>query len=309
MIPLINEVQYRSMFLNEERHYPKFLDNLKDDVSIAIGNHAIEMIKHKKLNDTFVFHSESKYVKNITIKITINENGDISDPKSYSAFYFNRDPKLIDGKLNNPTLTVSFPFKGKKFDYMYVRFRVAHEITHLYDDWNSIRLGHGCICSYPNNNDTTEFLRRADNLGNDLFKDIAMMSYMSLKTEKQAFISQTIQELESLKCNQRNYREKLKKTTLYGNIRTSYENVVNGISSAEDQQLYLINYYIMGIVPNASVPKLNTDDFNAIRYRSMLIKWAKRTYHTLMKSYGSVVQYYLEEYQRKQNSNRTYFQY
>lgn len=297
------------MFLNEERHYPKFLDKLKEDVSVAIGKHVLEMMKKKIHCDIFEFTPESAYVNKITIDLTMLENGDISDQRAYEAYYFNNDPKLVDGKLKNPSLTVSFPVKDEKFDYMLIRFRVSHEITHLYDDWNSIRLGHGCICSYSKNSDTVEFLRRANNVGGGLFKDIAILSYMSLKTEKQAFLSQTIQELEALNCNPWNYKDKLKKTTLYHNIKESYENAVNGISSSNDEQLSLINHFVMTIVPNASMPKLNIGDFNGKIYKSMLIKWAKHTYHTLMKSYGSIIQYYLENYQREENSKRTYFHY
>ena len=101
MIPLINELQYRSMFLNEERHYPKFLDKLKEDVSVAIGKHVLEMMKKKIHCDIFEFTPESAYVNKITIDLTMLENGDISDQRAYEAYYFNNDPKGFDVRCKN----------------------------------------------------------------------------------------------------------------------------------------------------------------------------------------------------------------
>ena len=44
----INEQQYSSIILNEEMHYPKFLDNLKNIVSMKIH---IEIEEHIRNNN------------------------------------------------------------------------------------------------------------------------------------------------------------------------------------------------------------------------------------------------------------------
>ena len=53
---LINEVQYADMFLNEDRHYPKFLETFKSMVLMKLAD---EIEHHTKLN----FYNFSAYIK------------------------------------------------------------------------------------------------------------------------------------------------------------------------------------------------------------------------------------------------------
>ena len=41
------------------------------------------------------------------------------------------------------------------------------------------------------------------------------------------------------------------------------------------------------------MPKMNIGNFDAETYRNKILSWAEKVYHETMKSYASVVQYYI----------------
>ena len=94
---------------------------------------------------------------------------------------------------------------------MLLKTSLSHELTHLYDDWSELSRAKIGVNFNQKNVDTTKFIgNNFSKSNNDLLKKLAMLSYMSLNVEKQAFLSQTVQELESIGCNLYNYKEKLK---------------------------------------------------------------------------------------------------
>ena len=141
----INEKQYKDIFLNETMHYPDFLDKLKGDVTTAVSTKLIQLIRAKKQNDTFEIKTECEYVDKITVNIVVSYGKDIKDKKNYALQYFNTDEKLSDGKLRNPELNIQIPSERETTDLATVAYGIAHELTHLYDDWNSIRNGKGHV--------------------------------------------------------------------------------------------------------------------------------------------------------------------
>lgn len=290
----INEKQYKDIFLNETMHYPDFLDKLKGDVTTAVSTKLIQLIRSKKQNDTFEIKTECEYVDKITVNVVVSYGRDIKDKKNYALQYFNTDDELSDGKLRNPKLNIHIPSERDATDLATVAYGIAHELTHLYDDWNSIRSGKGCICAYKENIGTTEFIERAVKFNGTLIKDLAFMSYMSLKTERQAFLSQTIQELEKLGCGLGNYKDVVKETSLYKNVIESYKNIILNIEKSTDEQLFDTNYYIISMFPNASIPKIGINDFCAEKYKNKLLKWCEIVKKETMSRFGSVVQHYLD---------------
>ena len=199
---------------------------------------------------------------------------------------------------------IQCPSKNKKVMFPLLKVVLSHEITHLYDDWSElIRNGSG-INYFNKNIDTTNFINSSFQMNDELYKSLSIMTYMSLKVERQAFLSQTVQELESLGCTLTNYRQKIKETTLYNNISKGYNNLLKEINNSSDYILYNCNLYILNTHPKANLPKMNIGDFDAEKYREKLSKWSDFVYHDTMKMYGSIVQYYLNQLkERKEKLN------
>ena len=298
-LQLINESEYSSLFLNEERHYPEFLDNIKETVSSCIFDSIDDMVKRHSFKEMFTIPIECDYADRITVDVTLNQNGDIHNSKEYGVYYMNTDSKLVNGKINNPKIIISMPIDGYKTDYMLTRYRIAHELTHLYDDWNAIRNGNGPLCTNPVNANTTSFIEWAIQLDNTIEQDLATLSYMSLKTEQQAFLSHTIQELETLGCTWANYKKFIDKTTLYKNVHLSYYSLLDKLKTANKSELERINRQIVTNFPNASIPKMKSIPFSQHVYKDKLLKWADRLHHNIMKRYGSVISYYIDKSKRE----------
>lgn len=294
-IRLINEVQYADMFLNEERHYPKFLDNLKMSVMRVVETEIEKSVKNGLYNFETVIKIESEYCNEIDVKITLNPYGDINDRLQYQASYYNDNNSLQNGKLICPQLTIMCPFMNNRTDYFRLYYILAHELTHLYDDWKSLKCGKNSILLHQRNYDTVLFSQRLLKIGGDLNQGIGMLSYLSLKVERQAFLSQTIQELKGLGCTQFNYKDKMKETVFYGNLIKSYRLFYNGLSNVDNEYLISLNKWIIKRFPKASIPKYDIKTFNTEQYKQRLIKWANNIYHQTMKYYGSVVSYYIDE--------------
>lgn len=304
---LINEVQYANMFLNEERHYPKFLDSFKSEVLIKLAK---EIEYHTKLGFyNFVTYIEvnCEYCDKIDFNVKLNCGEDIKDSKKYSATYFNKYNQLLNGKVYNPKITLICPFDGKTTDYFKVDYCVSHELTHLYDDWMSLRNGKDNITQIPKNIDSTVFVRNMINSQIPLYKGMGMLCYMSLKVEKQAFLSQTINELKGLGCNSSNYKDKIKETVFYGNVNKSYKLFCDDIETCDDIMLERINMWLFQNVPKANIPKYNPINFNCSVYREKLKAWADNVFHQLMKYFGSIVSYYLDEKQWELCENNCIF--
>lgn len=300
---LINEVQYADMFLNEDRHYPKFLETFKSMVLMKLAD---EIEHHTKLN----FYNFSAYIKVdceycdcIDFVVSLKPDEDIRDRTKYAASYYNKYNQLLYGKLYKPQIKLICPFDGKKTDFFKVDYCVSHELTHLYDDWMSLKNGKDSIIMHPKNTDSTVFAQNMINSDNPLYKGIGMFCYMSLKVEKQAFLSQTIQELKGLGCNDTNYRDKIKETTFYSNVNKSYIMICDSINTCNETILERINRWLFQNTPKANVPKYGKNDFDCKMYREKIKRWADNTYHQLMKHFGSIVSYYLDEKRNKLNEN------
>ena len=304
-IPIINENQYRFLFLNEERHYPEFLDKLKFDTSIGIYRHLRDMVDSGTTHDVFRLDLKCEYADSILVDAKTSPGNDLHDIKSYSAKYFNNNPVLKNGKIDNPVLTILCPVVNGLIDLMTIMYVVSHEITHLYDDWMSIKNGKGCLCANETIVKTSEFLEYASTNGNILLKDMAFLSYMSLKTEKQAFLSQTVQELEALGCTMWNYKDIMKKTSLYRNTDISYKNIVKYVRVLTPLQLETINELIVTQYQSANLPKMKLTSFDPDNYRNKLLKWSNGVHKDIMRRYGSVLAYYVDKLKNEFNSGRS----
>lgn len=281
--------------LREERHYPSFLDELKKTVVDNIL-HKIEMVKNTKMSK-FIYDIslKTKYVNEIEIDITLLYGEDINDRQKYAAFYYNVNNGLINGKLNKPKLIINCPFDGNKTNNSILRYCVSHELTHLYDDWVMLSNGKDGINFNELNTESTLFIQTCMKNGTDFTKGVGGLCYMSLKVEKQAFLSQTIQELEGIGCNAYNYREKMKETVFYNNLTKSYKMFMNVINCCNDNELIWFNDFVFRNYPKANIPKYDTKTVKAPILRKKLVTWGDNVYHKVMNSYNSVVSYYIDK--------------
>ena len=302
-IKKINEQQYHSLLMNEEMHYPKFLDKLKEDVLIRVCAEIQSKIKEKIYKFEFLCPYKCQYIDEILFDVNINRYGDIKNKKEYQCFYYNPFNTLINNKLLQPRITINCPCQNNIFLVAILRVALSHELTHLYDDWSEMSREKDGVNYKQKNIDTTSFINDSFLIeDNQLFQKLSMLSYMSLKVERQAFLSQTVQELEEVGCTLYNYKEKLKETILYNNITKSFNGLFDIIDNSDEQVLFDCNKKIIATYPKANLPKLNMGDFNCEKYRNMLKNWADKIFHNTMKNYASVVQYYLDKLQEEKNN-------
>ena len=211
MITQINEAQYADMFLNEERHYPKFLDSIKVNVFKFVFDIIQKCIKKRIKEYQTVMKLDCEYCDEIIFKLMLCYGLDTKDKRLYKAYYLNNYNKLHNGKIYKPQIIIDVPINNGKTNCFILDYSVSHELTHLYDDWTALRNGNESISFQAKNvysNDMIQYLMKC---GREFEKGIAMLSYLSLKVKKQAFLSQTVQELKQIGCSQFNYRKKNKR--------------------------------------------------------------------------------------------------
>lgn len=282
------------MVLFEERHYPKFLDSFKKVVIDKI----INLINYNSRRNIFSFMDsimvENEYCNNILISITINPNGEITDEKAYNAYYYNQYDELYDGKIYNPIIIVNCPCHNGEVNCDIIRYCVSHELTHLYDDWQALSNGKCSLVRQDRIVDSNNLVKNLMNSNDKFEKGMGFLIYLSLKTEQKAFLSQTVQELESNGCDKYNYIHKMKLTALYRNITKSYKTFYDGIINSDDKKLLEFNNIIFNSFPKSNIPKYDIKSLNIEKYKKTLYGWADRLYRKIIKNYGSVVSYYLD---------------
>lgn len=135
----LNEGEYK-FILTETLHYPKFLDNIKNEIFSIVFQNVINMINSKLSNKEITYKmKDSDLFNNITIQISIYEN-DITLLKNYTpSFYYNVD-NMTHNKIINPLLMLKIPVEYDNHQITNasaLKTILTHEIGHLYDDWVS----------------------------------------------------------------------------------------------------------------------------------------------------------------------------
>lgn len=304
---IINENQYVDMFLNEERHYPKFLENLKAKAFNFVFGEIEKCIKNRICEHRAIMNIDCEYCNEIVFSIILNDGLDIEDRKLYRAYYVNNNKQLYNGKVYKPQITIDIPVNDRKTNYFRIDYSISHELTHLYDDWIRMREGKESISMNLKNIETTNAVDYLLKCENELYRGIGVIAYLALKVERKAFLSQTIQELKGLGCNQFNYKEKLKETALYHNLIKGYCMFCEGMKNANRDILYALNANIIKAYPKSNIPKYDVKTFSHVDYCRKLNKWVDNIYHQTMKRYGSVVSYYIDELNEEWNTHRSLF--
>ena len=82
---MINESQYRDMFLNETMHYPKFLDTFKLDVGTRVCEKLKDMASNGIEHTSFTVSLNNEYVDTIEVDASLDFDCDPSDKGGYFA--------------------------------------------------------------------------------------------------------------------------------------------------------------------------------------------------------------------------------
>lgn len=257
------------------------------------------MIRKRVKNKECFLKINSFFIDKISINITLEyEKKNINSVKNYKGFSVSEEniegEKLIGGKI---TIVLPVSLNGNVlFKDRNLRYILSHEITHLYDDWIDLKNGgKGIFINQKKNKNNTLFLNNNIDNEDTLIRSITWMTYMSIKTEQNVFISQTMQELRHLNCSFRDYRSKAKKTVAYSNIIKTKNNFFKEVKNADKVELFWTNQYIMDSYRKSTIPKYDMGQFNDEKYRNMLLKWGDRISRKLLAKYYDIVQLFSEE--------------
>ena len=295
-IERLTESELSQLILNEELHYPRYLEEMtyiilqwcKDDIS--------SLLKNKESNGDFLhFFKDNQYADRLSLSINITEGNVFTNTRAqyyneYGTFGFNK----IMNKLSCPSIYLNITLgKNGTYNEHQLKTSISHELMHLYDDWNSLSHGNGPI-------NTNQDLMAANNMmfqkDNHLLQNMGKLLYLSNKFEKKAFITQVYNELNAVGCTDENFREKYKETITYKNYNKLETLIKQEIISSSDEELQNINYILNSEYKDTHLPKLSIHNFNANEYRDKLNKFIDNVCHDFIKKYGGILTAYLQDY-------------
>ena len=293
----LNEGEYK-FILTETLHYPKFLDNIKNEIFNIVFQNVIDLVHSKQSNKEIVYKmKDSDLFDDITIQISIYEN-DITLLKNYTpSFYYNVD-KMTNNKIINPLLILKIPVEYNNHQITNasaLKTILTHEIGHLYDDWISQMQGNEPFSLSSKNKEISELINMGNNTQNELIKSIGHLAYLSNETEKHSFISQIFNELELLKCNKLNWREKYPQLTSYKNYHKLYLQLKNAVNNSNIEQLFYLNNLILYSYKNTNVPRMQINKFDSFKYKEKLLNFVEELFNDFIHRLGGIMSYYLSQ--------------
>lgn len=205
---------------------------------------------------------------------------------------------MTNNKISNPLLILKIPIENTNYQITNasaLRTILTHEIGHLYDDWISQVNGNMPFSLSEKNKEIYELLNLYNNTQDELIKTIAHLAYLSNETEKHSFISQNFNELDLLKCNKLNWREKYSNLTSYKNYHKLYINLKNEINNANIGQLFYVNNLILYTFSHTNVPRMNLNNFDSIKYKQKLLKFVENLFNDFIHRLGGIMSYYLSQ--------------
>ena len=295
--------------IDEAQHYPDFLDNVKMEVCYNVRHCILGMIKHKKteLKDYNIELKHFKeYFNSFILNVKLKKYNNIKEKRKYKATSFS-DGVLKDNKLLGVKINVTAPISDEwKTEMSYLEYIVSHEVTHLFDDWENIKMGGKGV--YRNNKTIANmnFINNADKSNNSLIKSLRWLAYLSIYTESNAFAQELMQELKTLQAGHFNIKEKFKETVSYNNLKKTEIEFNNVMKNANFIDLMYANDELITKYRDTSIPKMNQMQFNADKYYSMLTKWGDRILHKLSRRYFGVVQLYYDRLQEEYYKNNDF---
>lgn len=295
-IERLTESELSQLLLNEELHYPRYLEEMTDIILQLCKDDISSLLKNKESNGDFLhFFKDNQYADRLSLSISISEGNMFTNTSAqyyneYGNFGFNK----IMNKLSCPSIYLNITLnKNGTYNEHQLKTSISHELMHLYDDWNSLSHGNGPI-------NTNQDLMAANNMmfqkDNHLLQNMGKLLYLSNKFEKKAFITQVYNELNAVRCTDENFREKYKETITYKNYNKLDTLIKQEIISSNDEELQNINYILNSEYKDTHLPKLSIRNFNANEYRDKLNKFIDNVCHDFIKKYGGILTAYLQDY-------------
>lgn len=310
----INEEQYRFL-IGEDLHYPNFLQNLKQEIKTHIYNLISSRIQGKidDKGEYLYYLKNNKYCDTIRLIITFHESTDIENHKNYTAQYYAEDGNDNNGKIINPMLFLEIPIDynrtHNKFNASYISVIVSHEVGHLYDDWVILKNGKVQLCLRDEPREIGKLMNIGKANANKYIESIGFLSYLSMRTERQSFISQVYEELDGLNVDVNNYAKIYEKLTSYQNYKKTYDELCNIVNNSDDKTLYDLNRIVINVARNTSIPNMSVNNFDANVYRGKLKKFNQWLYKDFLKRLGGIIIYYINNHSEepKQQGIKEYY--
>lgn len=295
-IERLTESELSQLLLNEELHYPRYLEEMTDIILQWCKDDISSLLNNKESSGDFLhFFKDNQYADRLSLSISISEGNMFTNTRAqyyneYGTFGFNK----IISKLSCPSIYLNITLnKNGTYNEHQLKTSISHELMHLYDDWNSLSHGNGPI-------NTNQDLMAAHNMmfqkDNHLLQNMGKLLYLSNKFEKKAFITQVYNELNAVGCTDENFREKYKETITYKNYNKLETLIKQEIISSSDEELQNINYILNSEYKDTHLPKLSIHNFNANEYRDKLNKFIDNVCHDFIKKYGGILTAYLQDY-------------
>ena len=300
-IERLTESELSQLLLNEELHYPRYLEEMTDIILQWCKDDISSLLNNKESSGDFLhFFKDNQYADRLSLSINISEGNMFTNTRAqyyneYGTFGFNK----IISKLSCPSIYLNITLgKNGTYNEHQLKTSISHELMHLYDDWNSLSHGNGPI-------NTNQDLMAAHNMmfqnTDKLLQNIGKLLYLSNKFEKKAFIAQVYDELKAIGCTDENYREKYKETITYKNYNKLKNVIKQEITSSSDNELKNINHVLNTEYKETHLPKISNNKFDAEIYKNKVNKFIDSVCHDFIKKYGGILTAYLNDFKTFNN--------
>lgn len=285
-------------FLNEDRHYPKFLEPLVEECYTD----AVNAINYCKMEGKKGFSGEFRvknnaYFDSIVLNIGIIDSDTINIGNNAGAYGGCQGFK--DGKLILPQINITIPHKATNAQLAtFLRSVFTHELQHSFDDWVELKTKNRKIDSRESLRQDYSF--RVNNFSKSrLYEACCCLAYLSSDTETKAHIAEVYRNLSNIGATPENYKSKLPEIYLYNVLGRIKNILIPTISSASPQELSELNAVLHNNYPQSSIPKWKTSeisDRDIPAYKEKILSWGNGIYNNLLKKMYGVISLYLDDY-------------
>lgn len=302
----LNEEQFRSIVkniiretLNENQHYPSFLEPLKSNVVSQVNG---IFSRGYREGDFFIKINPNPFVKDMWIHLSIKKNrqADINDNKEYVGGYNTEDAKFSKRYriLKNVHIHLEYPLTSDgQYNIKLIDNAIIHEVNHVYDDHTfrcyNLDNKHKIVPLGQQNDKNAENANAVNDGTIPIF--IANLSYYSMKTETKAFISTVKQDLAAHGCKYSNKENTTRDTWLYSTLHEAYVKTINFINTSSDESLWALNYDVFFNYNNTDIPYMSPNGFKPELYKTKLQRWAEQIYKDFLTRYDAIVADYLDK--------------
>lgn len=287
-------------FLAEDRHYPKFFDDIVDECANYVLNIVtyLKMEKKNKAQDIFYVRNNTCFDA-IKIDVTITNDDMIKSGNQIAAYC--GSPDFIDDKLIQPIIEIQVPKRIDKNQLIRnLRAILSHEVQHIFDDWMERKSNGESLNLMPSLKQ--DFLFRKEFSGQSkLYKACAYIAKIYNYTETKAYVAQTYQELSRLNATPLNYKSKIPLLFPYQVLRNIKDRCIKDIQDASLNEIKSMNTILVNEYPESLIPKYKNKEMSNMetsQYKEKLISWATRLYDKTLKKVHNVISLYLDDFDK-----------